>query len=153
MKVLKRTQWLPITLDEAWDFFSSPANLNDITPEDMVFEIISEVPKVMYEGLFIMYRIKPIFNIPMRWVTEITHIKGRSYFIDEQRSGPYRIWHHEHHFEEKDGGVLMTDLLYYDVGMGWIGKCASLLFVDRKVKEIFDYRFQLLEEKFGKISV
>ncbi|HMQ06568.1 MAG TPA: SRPBCC family protein [Saprospiraceae bacterium] len=153
MKVLKRTQWLPVTLDDAWEFFSSPANLNDITPKDMVFEILSEVPKVMYEGLFIMYRIKPIFNIPMQWVTEITHIKDRTYFIDEQRSGPYRLWHHEHHFEEKDGGVLMKDLLYYDVGMGWVGQWASFFFIDRKVKEIFDYRFQILEEKFGKISV
>lgn len=150
MKRLERKQWLPISLDEAWDFFSSPQNLNEITPDEMVFEILTEVPPLMYEGLFVEYRIRPILNIPMRWVTEITHIKEKKYFIDEQRVGPYRIWHHEHHFEAHDGGVMMTDILYYDVGKGLLGKIASLLLVDTKVKGIFDYRCIILEERFAR---
>lgn len=150
MKRLYSQQWLPISLDEAWDFFSSPKNLNEITPEDMVFEIKSDVPEKMYPGMFIMYSIRPMFNIPMKWVTEITHVSDRKFFVDEQRVGPYHIWHHEHHFEEKDGGVLMTDILHYNVGMSFLGWIASKLFVDKKVQGIFDYRYKILEQRFGK---
>jgi ligand-binding SRPBCC domain-containing protein len=150
MKRLYSQQWLPISLDEAWDFFSSPKNLNEITPEDMVFEIKSDVPEKMYPGMFIMYSIRPMFNIPMNWVTEITHVSDRKFFVDEQRVGPYHIWHHEHHFEEKDGGVLMTDILHYNVGMFFLGWIASKLFVDKKVQGIFDYRYKILEQRFGK---
>jgi ligand-binding SRPBCC domain-containing protein len=150
MKRLYSQQWLPISLDEAWDFFSSPKNLNEITPEDMVFEIKSDVPEKMYPGMFIMYSIRPMFNIPMNWVTEITHVSDRKFFVDEQRVGPYHIWHHEHHFEEKDGGVLMTDILHYNVGMSFLGWIASKLFVDKKVQGIFDYRYKILEQRFGK---
>jgi ligand-binding SRPBCC domain-containing protein len=150
MKKLQSQQWLPIGLDEAWDFFSSPMNLNEITPEDMVFEIKSEGLDKMYPGMFIVYSIRPVMNIPMRWVTEITHVEDRKFFVDEQRIGPYNIWHHEHHFEEKDGGVLMTDILHYDVGKSIFGWLASKLFVDKKVQNIFDYRFQILERRFGK---
>jgi ligand-binding SRPBCC domain-containing protein len=149
MKRLYSQQWLPISLDEAWDFFSSPKNLNEITPEDMVFEIKSDVPEKMYPGMFIMYSIRPMFNIPMKWVTEITHVSDRKFFVDEQRVGPYHIWHHEHHFEEKDGGVLMTDILHYNVGMSFLGWIASKLFVDKKVQGIFDYRYKILEQRFG----
>ena len=149
MKRLYSQQWLPISLDEAWDFFSSPKNLNEITPEDMVFEIKSDVPEKMYPGMFIMYSIRPMFNIPMKWVTEITHVSDRKFFVDEQRVGPYHIWHHEHHFEEKDGGVLMTDVLHYNVGMSFLGWIASKLFVDKKVQGIFDYRYKILEQRFG----
>jgi len=101
MKKLVRKQFLPIDLDTAWDYFSSPDNLNEITPEDMVFQTISEVPDKMYEGLFIVYRLKPMLNIPVKWVTEITHVVPKKFFVDEQRKGPYNIWHHELHFEEK----------------------------------------------------
>lgn len=150
MKKLQSQQWLPLSLDEAWDFFSSPKNLNEITPEDMVFEIKSDVLDKMYPGMFIVYSIRPVMNIPMRWVTEITHVQDRKFFVDEQRIGPYNIWHHEHHFEEKDGGVLMTDILHYDVGKSVFGWLASKIFVDKKVRNIFDYRFQVLENRFGK---
>lgn len=149
MKRLQTHQWLPISIDQAWDFFSSPKNLNEITPEDMVFEIKSDIPGKMYPGMFIMYSIRPMFNIPMKWVTEITHVEDKKFFVDEQRVGPYHIWHHEHHFEEKDGGVLMTDILHYNVGMSFLGWIASKLFVDKKVKGIFDYRFKILEKRFG----
>jgi ligand-binding SRPBCC domain-containing protein len=151
MKKLQSQQWLPINLDEAWDFFSSPNNLNEITPEDMLFEIKSDViDKKMYPGMFIVYSIRPLMNIPMRWVTEITHVEEKKFFVDEQRVGPYNIWHHEHHFEEKDGGVLMTDILHYDVGKSILGWLASQLFVDKKVRNIFEYRSQILDKRFGK---
>jgi ligand-binding SRPBCC domain-containing protein len=104
----------------------------------------------MYPGMFIVYSIRPVMNIPMRWVTEITHVEDRKFFVDEQRVGPYNIWHHEHHFEEKDGGVLMTDILHYDVGKSILGWLASQLFVDKKVRNIFEYRSQILDKRFGK---
>lgn len=150
MKRLQSKQWLPISLNQAWDFFSSPKNLNEITPEDMVFEIKSDIPEKMYAGMFIVYSIRPILNIPVKWVTEITHVEDKKFFIDEQRVGPYSIWHHEHHFEEKDGGVLMTDILHYDVGKSFLGVIASKLFVDKKVKGIFEYREKKLEKLFPK---
>jgi len=102
----------------------------------------------MYAGLFINYRLKPMLNIPVSWITEITHIKENEYFVDEQRKGPYKIWHHEHHFKVVDGGVLMTDILHYDIGKGFVGKIAGKLFVDRKVSGIFAYRNKMLEDFF-----
>lgn len=150
MKLLKQEQFLPITLDEAWDFFSTPKNLNEITPEDMVFEIKSDLPDKMYAGMFIIYRLKPMLNIPVSWCTEITHIQEKAYFVDEQRQGPYKIWHHEHHFKAVEGGVLMTDILHYDVGKWIAGTIASKLFVDKKVKAIFEYRTKILETYFKK---
>jgi ligand-binding SRPBCC domain-containing protein len=150
MKQLKQEQFLPIPLNEAWDFFATPKNLNEVTPDDLVFEITSTLPEKMYTGLIITYRIKPMLNIPIAWCTEITHIKDREYFVDEQRKGPYNIWHHEHHFREVDGGVIMTDLLHYDIGKSIFGAIAGKLFVDKKVKQIFKYRYEVLEKYFSK---
>jgi len=147
---LKQEQFLPISLDEAWRFFATPKNLNEVTPNDLVFEIKSELPDTMYEGLLINYRLKPMLNIPVNWCTEITHIKEKVYFIDEQRKGPYRIWHHEHHFKPVAGGVLMTDLLHYDIGMSFFGWIAGKMFVHRKVEGIFNYRYKMLESYFTK---
>lgn len=149
LKHLKKTQFLPLSLDEAWAFFSSPYNLNTITPDDLSFEILSDVKEVeMYPGMLIQYRLKPMLNIPVHWVTEITQVKDRTYFIDEQRSGPYAFWHHEHHFKPIANGVEMIDLLYYAAPLGWLGKCAESLFIDNKVKGIFDYRYQKLIQLF-----
>lgn len=148
MKVLKSELILPITIQQAWDFFSSPKNLNEISPEDVVFIIISEVPDKMYEGLFITYKISPLLGIPLDWVTEITHVHEPYYFVDEQRKGPYKFWHHEHHFKKVAGGVLMTDILHYEVGMSFIGSLAELFFVDKKVNEIFAYRTEKLKRLF-----
>jgi len=148
IKTLKTTQFLPLSIEEAWAFFSSPANLNNITPSDMSFDITSEVPEKMYEGLIITYKVSPFLNLPLDWVTEITHISEPHYFVDEQRKGPYRIWHHEHHFRQVEGGVEMTDILYYDVGKWVFGWLASWLFVDRKVRQIFSFREKKLEELF-----
>jgi len=112
----------------------------------MVFEIISDLPDIMYEGLLINYRLKPLLNIPLNWCTEITHIKEKNYFVDEQRRGPYRMWHHEHHFKTVEGGVLMTDILQYDIGKSVFGWLAGKLFVHNRVKEIFEYRQRTLDE-------
>lgn len=150
MTTLKQEQFLPISIEEAWEFFSTPKNLNRITPSSLVFEITSEVPDKIYEGLIITYKIKPILNIRLDWHTEITHVKEGIYFVDEQRKGPYRLWHHEHHFKEIDDGVLMTDIVHYDIGKSFIGKLAGWLFVHRKVKEIFAYRYHVLEKYFEK---
>jgi ligand-binding SRPBCC domain-containing protein len=145
MKRIVAEQFLPISLEKAWDFFSSPKNLNEITPPEMTFKILNELPEKMYEGMIISYKISPMFNIPLDWVTEITHIKENQFFVDEQRIGPYAIWHHEHHFKAVEGGVQMTDILHYHVGLGPLGWIASKLFVDAKVQGIFDYRFKKLE--------
>jgi ligand-binding SRPBCC domain-containing protein len=104
----------------------------------------------MYEGLIITYKIKPMLNIPVSWMTEITHIKEMEYFVDEQRKGPYNIWHHEHHFKAVDGGVMMTDILYYDVGKWVFGWLAGHLFVHAKVREIFEFRKKALDDYFSK---
>jgi ligand-binding SRPBCC domain-containing protein len=146
---LKREQFLPIPLERAWDFFATPKNLNEVTPEDMVFEITSDLPDKMYEGLMITYRIRPMLNIPLNWVTEITHIQEKEFFVDEQRQGPYHIWHHEHHFKAVEGGVLMTDLLHYDIGKSVFGWMAGKLFVHRKVEQIFEYRYKKLQSYFA----
>lgn len=148
IKVLKTTQFLPVSLEEAWAFFSSPANLDHITPESMSFRVLSELPDRIYPGLIINYTVAPLFHIPLHWTTEITHVSEGVYFVDEQRSGPYHIWHHEHHFEERDGGVLMTDILHYDIGMWLLGRIAGALLVDAKVKALFAYRYQKLEKIF-----
>ncbi|WP_207429392.1 SRPBCC family protein [Pedobacter sp. SYSU D00535] len=148
MQVLQQQQLLPISIEKAWYFFATPRNLNEITPPDLTFEITSNLPAQMYEGLIITYKIKPFLNIPMDWCTEITHISEKEYFIDEQRSGPYKIWHHEHHFKTVEGGVLMTDLVYYDIGFSVFGWLAGKLFVHRRVREIFAYRQRILAEYF-----
>jgi len=149
LQTIIQQQFLPISLEKAWDFFATPNNLNAVTPKELDFHILTDVPEKMYEGLMIAYTLKPMLQIPVHWVTEITHIKEYVYFVDEQRKGPYAIWHHEHHFEAKDGGVLMTDMLHYDVGLSFLGWIAGKLFVHQKVKEIFAFRFQKLKETFN----
>jgi len=149
MHRLNQEQFLPISLEEAWNFFATPKNLNEVTPQDMVFEITSDLPDRMYEGLIITYRIKPMMNIALNWVTEITHIKDKEFFVDDQRKGPYHIWHHEHHFKAVEGGVLMTDLLHYDIGKSIFGWIAGKLFVHKKVRQIFEYRYKALEKMFA----
>lgn len=150
MKRIVAEQFLPLSLEKAWDFFSSPKNLNEITPPEMTFKILYDIPEKMYEGMMISYKISPMLNIPLDWVTEITHVKDHEFFVDEQRIGPYAIWHHEHHFKALQGGVMMTDILHYHVGLGPLGWIASKLFVDAKVQGIFDYRFKKLEGMFSK---
>lgn len=141
-------QFVPASLDVVWDFFSSPVNLAKITPAEMGFLITSPLQPEMYAGMFITYKVSPALGIKVDWVTEITEINHRKFFIDEQRKGPYNIWHHEHHFKEVDGGVEMHDLLYYDVPFGFIGSIADMVFVRNKVKQIFAFREKRILELF-----
>jgi len=148
MQRFEYIQFVPASLDVVWNFFSSPSNLSKITPPGMGFIITSPEQKEMYQGMFITYKVSPALGIKLNWVTEITQINNRIYFIDEQRQGPYTIWHHEHHFKEVAGGVEMLDILYYKVPYGFIGKLANLFFVRKKVKGIFSYRKKKIEELF-----
>lgn len=143
---LEITQKLHVSLEEAWNFFSNPKNLDLITPENMSFEIISGAESKAYAGQIITYKIRPLFNITMNWVTEITQCVDHKYFIDEQRFGPYTFWHHQHHFEEVEDGVLMKDILHYALPIGLIGEIMGKLFIHKKVHNIFNYRKEKLKE-------
>lgn len=149
MYQLRHKQFIPTDIETCWDFFASPDNLKNITPPYMGFIVKNQVPKKMYEGLMIEYTVKPVFAIPMNWITEITKVEDHSCFVDEQRKGPYKIWHHEHHFKQVDGGVEMEDILTYVLPLGFLGKISHALFVKNKVREIFDYRNQQVEKVFG----
>jgi ligand-binding SRPBCC domain-containing protein len=148
----RATQNLPITLQEAWDFIFSPYNLLLITPPGMSLEMISGATpgEPMYKGQLITYRVKPILGIAFKWVTEITYIEHLNHFIDEQRNGPYNLWHHEHFLKEIEGGVQMDDIITYKLPLGFLGNTAHSLFVKNKLVGLFDFRFKKLEEMFGK---
>lgn len=153
MHVLERTIKLPISIEEAWDFFSDPKNLKTITPDYMGFDIISDLSqRKMYSGMIIKYKVTPLLNIPMSWMTEITHVKDKEFFVDEQRVGPYKIWHHQHHFKVIDGGVEMTDIIDYVVPFGFIGRFFEPWLVRPKLEEIFNYRTNKMKEIFGLID-
>jgi ligand-binding SRPBCC domain-containing protein len=154
MKQLIFKHELPLSPQEAWFFFSNPCNLAEITPPSMNFRIRNSLPPAIYEGMIIEYGVSPMWNISMEWITEITHVNAPYYFVDEQRVGPYKIWHHEHHFRESAKGVEMTDILWYSVPFGFLGKWIDFLIVGKKVSEIFAYRKQKLDELFesGKYS-
>ena len=153
MKTYRLTyeQNIPIPLEDAWDFFSSPLNLAKITPKEMGFKVTSPfTPDTkMYEGMLISYKITPVFGIKMNWMTEITIVKEHDYFVDEQRFGPYAMWHHEHHFKRIKGGVHMTDILNYAIPYGPIGRLANALIVKKKVEDIFSYREKAIIDLFG----
>lgn len=149
--VLRQEQCLPISRTEAWDFFSTPRNLDHITPADAGFEVTYLSAEKMYDGQIITYRAKVIPLIFMTWVTEIKCVEDGFAFVDEQRFGPYRLWHHRHTFEEIEGGVRMTDLVHYVMPLGIIGELAHLLFVRKKLERVFSFRKAVLEEKFGKM--
>jgi ligand-binding SRPBCC domain-containing protein len=143
-------QNIPISLEEAWDFFSSPVNLVKITPAHMGFNIISKHHgDKMYPGQIIEYTVSPILGIPMYWMTEITHVSPNAYFVDEQRFGPYTMWHHQHHFTAIEGGVRMEDIVHYKIPMGFLGDIAQVILVKNQLKNIFDFRFKMVEDKWG----
>jgi ligand-binding SRPBCC domain-containing protein len=147
----KFEQNLPIPLAEAWDFFSSPLNLSKIIPAKVNLIITSNftADTKIYPGMLISYKVSPIAGIKMNWVTEITHVKDHIYFVDEQRTGPYAMWHHEHHFKEINGGVHMTDILTYAIPYGIIGQLANKILVDKEIKDLFAYRLEAVNNLFG----
>ncbi|MDX1469938.1 MAG: SRPBCC family protein [Flavobacteriaceae bacterium] len=146
---LNRKQLLPISLQEAWDFLSAPENLKVITPDYMGFHILSGADRPMYPGQIIQYIVTPVLGIKTKWVTEITHVVDKEYFVDEQRFGPYSLWHHKHFIKEIPGGVEMEDIIDYKLPMGIIGQLAHPIIVKPKLNEIFEYRRKKLEELFG----
>lgn len=148
---LKHEQFIPASKTQIWDFISSPANLKIITPSYMGFEITSDstLPK-MYAGMIISYKVRPLLKLPMTWVTEITQVKEGDYFVDEQRVGPYKMWHHEHFLEEVEGGVVMKDIVSYQLPFGFLGRLAQKLFIKKQLAGIFTYRKKAMEELFPK---
>jgi ligand-binding SRPBCC domain-containing protein len=145
----KRTQKINASIEDVWNFIAAPSNLKVITPDYMGFDITSEdIPQKMYEGMIISYKVSPILGIKTTWVTEITHLKENSYFVDEQRVGPYTIWHHQHIIEPIPGGTLMTDIVSYQPPLGFLGSIANTLIIKAKLNEIFEYRTKALEEVF-----
>ncbi len=146
---LHTIQDLPISKDQAWDFLSDPKNLKTITPDYMGFNILSGDDRKMFPGQIIQYIVTPVAGIPTKWVTEITHVKEGDYFVDEQRFGPYALWHHKHFIESIPGGVRMEDIVDYKLPFGVLGQLVHPILVKPKLKEIFEYRKQKLIELFG----
>lgn len=146
---LHTIQDLPISKDQAWDFLSDPKNLKTITPDYMGFNILSGANRKMFPGQIIQYIVTPVAGIPTKWVTEITHVKEGEYFVDEQRFGPYALWHHKHFIESIPGGVRMEDIVDYKLPFGVLGQLVHPILVKPKLKEIFEYRKQKLIELFG----
>jgi len=147
---LHKKQKLPISKAQAWEFLSNPKNLKTITPEYMGFDILSGADRPMYAGQLIQYIVTPILGIKTKWVTEITNIVEGKYFVDEQRFGPYALWHHKHFINEIEGGVEMEDIIDYKVPLGFLGQLVHPILVKPKIEEIFKHRTIKLEERFGK---
>ncbi|MBU2526076.1 MAG: SRPBCC family protein [Bacteroidetes bacterium] len=149
LHTLHSIQKLPIPLDQAWDFLSNPANLSVITPPDMGFVIRSGADRKMYPGQIIHYWVSPFAGIKTQWVTEITHVQNQQFFVDEQRFGPYKMWHHKHFLKAVDGGVEMEDIIHYVIPFGFLGTVAHQLFIRKKLETIFEFRRLKLIELFG----
>ena len=150
---LSKEQVINCTLDEAWAFFSSPRNLKEITPDYLGFEITSpDLASRMYQGQIIAYKVSPLLGIKMNWMTEITHVEDKKYFVDNQRFGPYKMWHHQHWFEEVSNGVKMKDIITYVMPLGLLGRMAHWLFVRKKLEGIFEYRTVVTDRLFGEME-
>lgn len=154
LSTLHREQFVPGDPAAIWDFFAAPQNLDTITPPDLRFRIVGAVAPRMYPGQLIRYRVGVLPGVWTRWLTEITHVREGEYFVDEQRLGPYRLWHHEHHFlalpaSSPNGlGVHMTDHITYDPGWGLVGAAVERIWIRRKLRHIFDYRREKIAELF-----
>ena len=149
---LASKQNLPISKKEAWEFLSNPKNLKTITPEYMSFDILSVADRPMFAGQIIQYIVTPLLGIKTKWVTEITHVVEGEYFVDEQRFGPYALWHHKHFIKEIPGGVEMEDIVDYKVPMGILGQLVHPFLVKPKLDEIFNFRRKKLIEMFGEFK-
>lgn len=147
LHLLEAEQKLPVTLAQAWDFFSNAANLARITPPSLGFEVTSKLPERVYAGLIITHRVRPLLGVPVQWVTEITHVDEPHRFVDEQRFGPCRFWHHQHLFREIPGGVEMRDIVHYALPRG--AGAARRWLVAPRLSEIFTYRTRVLEQTWG----
>jgi ligand-binding SRPBCC domain-containing protein len=148
---LVRKQTVHAGLDRVWEFFSDPGNLNEITPPDMNFEIIAGGEKKMYAGQLIEYRVEFIRGIRSLWLTEITQVREKEYFVDEQRIGPYRFWYHEHLFETVDGGVLVGDKVSYAIPFGLLGELVHLVYIKKRLDEIFNFRREKVAALFDEL--
>ncbi len=147
---IKAVQKIPASKEDVWAFFSNPANLKNITPPSLNFKVIStNSSNSIYAGQIIEYKVNPIAGIPVYWMTEITHVKENNYFVDEQRKGPYSLWHHQHHFSAIEGGVIMTDIVHYRNPFWLLGDIANTLFVRKKLRQIFNFRYNKTGEVFG----
>lgn len=149
---LHAKQSVPISQKEAWDFLSSPANLKVITPDHMGFNILDGGDRPMFSGQIIQYKVSPFPGYSTKWVTEITHVKEGEYFVDEQRFGPYALWHHKHFIKSIEGGVEMEDIIDYKIPFGILGQLAHPIIVKKQLKQIFKYREKKLQELFGQIE-
>lgn len=147
---LHSSQLIDAPLDKVWDFFTYAGNLKLLTPPYMDMRITSgDLPATIHAGQLISYKLKPVAGIPVSWLTEITEVVPSKLFVDEQRKGPYKLWHHEHRFEEKDGKVLMHDTVHYQLPFSILGSLAHFLFVKRQLGNIFNYRRKQIETIFG----
>ncbi|WP_438976997.1 SRPBCC family protein [Polaribacter sp.] len=146
---LQKKQNLPISLEEAWNFLSNPKNLKIITPDYMSFDMITKTDRPLYTGQILQYIVTPLLGIKTKWVSEITHIEDKKYFVDEQLYGPYSLWHHKHFIKEIDGGVEMEDIIDYKIPLGILGQLVHPFLVKPKLEEIFSYRQKKLIELFG----
>jgi len=151
IQTLQTTQFIKSDITTVWEFMSSPKNLATITPAYMQFEVLSDLGDgIMYPGQIIEYNVKPILGIKLHWVTEITHVKELEYFVDEQRFGPYKFWHHKHFLKKVPGGVEMYDLVHYQLPFGLLGKLGNELFVKKQLKQVFDYRYSVVDKLFNR---
>jgi ligand-binding SRPBCC domain-containing protein len=149
---IEQIQNVPIPIEEAWDFFSNPANLAKLTPKDIGFEITSNIEGgKMYAGQVLTYNVSPIAGIKMSWATEILQVNAPHHFIDDQLTGPYKIWHHQHHFRPIEGGTEIKDIVHYALPWYALGALGHSLIVKPKLREIFDYRIRRVEEIFGEM--
>lgn len=149
---LTNAQKLPISIDEVWDFLSNPTQLEKITTKELSFQKLHDIPNEMYEGMLMQLRLKPFFGIWINWLTEITHIKEKEYFIDEQRVGPFRFWHHEHRVLPIEGGVEIQDTVHYVMPFSILGRLVHWLFIRKQLEKIFIYREEEMEKMFGRLD-
>ena len=148
MYTLTSSQHLPVSREEAWNFLSNPAQLENITADNMSFQVMDVLPQKMYEGMIIRYQIQLFWKIRMHWVTEITHMEEGTMFVDEQRFGPFRFWHHEHRLIETEDGTKMQDTVHYVMPFSIIGRIAHHIHIHQMLEDIFTFRKQQIEAYF-----
>jgi ligand-binding SRPBCC domain-containing protein len=147
---LQSIQKVPASLEEIWRFFSDARNLSTVTPPHLNLKVTNVVyGDRVYAGQVMTYKVRPLLGIAVSWMTEITHVEEQKYFVDEQRKGPYKLWHHQHHFKSIEGGVEMTDLVHYRLPLGPLGSLAHGLVVKKELEKIFAYRYAKIVELFG----